>query len=219
MLKTITHGVCWTQVCKTAGIDNVRVSLRLRGAGYRRYSSKPENVSPKYSRHWFRHILVAYSQGGISPLPLPILFSIPDGFPVDCYLGMVRFMLWESCQESLKPLEQVALSLESTYGEDICYLAEAKMLKSWLVSCQGYVQWHSRAAMDYSITIDNLLDPPAAVFRPDRKDQLNKDFQYGRLFRCYDLVRSMRKPLPLEGRGKGRSCDSLSLEKISSMVR
>lgn len=44
-----------------------------------------------------------------------------------------------------------------------------------------------------------ILDPPAVCLRPDRKDQLSKFNKYGLMFRCYDLIRQRRCPLPLMG--------------------
>ena len=31
------------------------------------------------------------------------------------------------------------------------------------------MEWYTRACVDFSITAFDLLDPPAVVFRPDRK--------------------------------------------------
>lgn len=38
---------------------------------------------------------MAFSPGGIIPLPFPIWLGFPDGLVVNCYhLGMVRYFLW-----------------------------------------------------------------------------------------------------------------------------
>lgn len=199
MLKEVSHSVAWNAVCQSAGLTCVRTSLRMRGAGYRRDSSPPEHINPNYNRHRFRHILVAYSPGGIIPLPFEIWVGFSEYKDVSPYqMGMVRFMLWESCAEDWAYLEQVANSLLNQYGDDVTMLAEALMLKYWLQSCLSYSQWHIRASYSYSITARDLLDPPAVVFRPDPTLPLSKSLKYGRMFRCYDLIRSKRAPPPLE---------------------
>lgn len=60
-----------------------------------------------------------------------------------------------------------------------------------------YVSWYSRMSVDLWQPVEVLLDPPAACFTPERKDQLSKYNKYGLLFRCYDLVRERSPPLPL----------------------
>lgn len=113
-------------------------------------------------------------------------------------MGMVRFMLWESCAEDWAYLEQVANSLLNQYsyeklqnsiswqlhGDDM--LAEALMLKYWLQSCLSYSQWHIRASYSYSAR--DLLDPPAVVFRP---------FLYQNLWNGV-MIEFEVNPLPLE---------------------
>lgn len=85
-------------LCRTLGLNSLRVSMRLRGSGYRRYSSRPEHINPYKNRHGFRQILVAYSPGGIWPLPFDLWLGFPEGFLVCPYtIGMVRQMLLESC--------------------------------------------------------------------------------------------------------------------------
>lgn len=56
MQRTCCHSVAWMPVCRSVGVDSFRVSLRLRGAGYRRYSSQPSALNINHSRHWFRHM-------------------------------------------------------------------------------------------------------------------------------------------------------------------
>lgn len=77
MLRAARHAVAWMPVCKSVGVSSLQVSLRLRGAGYRRYSSRPENFSPYYSRHWFSHVLVAFSPSGIRPMPFEFWLGYP----------------------------------------------------------------------------------------------------------------------------------------------
>lgn len=81
MLRAARHAIAWMPVSSSLGIDSIRVSLRLRGAGYRRYSSLPHHVNPNFHRHWFRHILVAFSPGGMLPLPFPVVAWIPRRDP------------------------------------------------------------------------------------------------------------------------------------------
>lgn len=52
-------------VFRNLGLTSLQLSMRVREAGFRRYSAKPEHVSPHYNRHRYRHILVAFSPGGI----------------------------------------------------------------------------------------------------------------------------------------------------------
>jgi len=106
MIRSARHAIAWMPVCKSLGISSLRLTLRLRGAGYRRYSSMPEHINPNFNRHWFRHVLVAYSPGGITPLPFLLTelltflvwLGFPEGILVTPYqIGMVRRMLLESC--------------------------------------------------------------------------------------------------------------------------
>lgn len=79
MLRTVVHPIACMAVCKTLGVTQLRVSLRLRGAGYRRYSASPSHFHPKYNRHWYRHLIVAYSPSGICPMPVEYWLSFPEG--------------------------------------------------------------------------------------------------------------------------------------------
>ena len=47
MLRSVTYPVAWMPVCKSVGVSSLRTSLRLRGAGYRRYSSQPHHFNPQ----------------------------------------------------------------------------------------------------------------------------------------------------------------------------
>ena len=80
MLRAARHAIAWMPVSSSLGIDSIRVSLtltlRLRGAGYRGYSSLPHYVNPNFRRHWFRHILVAFSPGGMLPLPFQLWLGV-----------------------------------------------------------------------------------------------------------------------------------------------
>lgn len=98
MLRAARHSVAWMPVCKNVGVSSIQVSMRLFGAGYRRYSSRPEHINPNYNRHWFRHVLVALSPGGICPMPLEFWLGFPEGLVISPYqMGMVRQMLLDSC--------------------------------------------------------------------------------------------------------------------------
>lgn len=203
MLRAARHSVAWMPVCKNVGVTSVQLSLRLRGAGYRRYSAKPEHINPNYNRHWFRHILVALSPGGICPMPFQFWLGFPDGIVVTPYLmGMVRQMLFESCNPDWDFMQRMARNLHQQLDDEAIFLTEHTMVYHWMRTALEYEKWYIRAKVDYdSITTEDLLDPPAFVFRPDRKDQLMKFFKNGRLFRCYDLIRQQKPPLPL-----GTSC-------------
>lgn len=110
----------WIPVCKSVGVPDLRTTLRLRGAGYRRYSSRPEHINPNYNRHWFRHVLVAYSPGGITPLPFRLWLGFPSGFLVTLYqLEMVRQMLLESCSPDWDFMQRLASDLNKKLDEDL----------------------------------------------------------------------------------------------------
>lgn len=65
MIRSARHSIAWMPVLKSVGCDSIQVSLRLRGAGYRRYSAQVSNWNPHHSRHWFRHVIVSFAPGGI----------------------------------------------------------------------------------------------------------------------------------------------------------
>lgn len=67
---------------------SLQTSYRLRGAGYRTYSS---DVPPKGKhRRWLRHWLLAHSPSGILPYPVELWLTLPEKKAVDPYrLGMV----------------------------------------------------------------------------------------------------------------------------------
>ena len=51
---------------------SLQTELRVRGAGYRRYCASASTFHSQFHRHWYRHILVAYSPEGILPRPFEI---------------------------------------------------------------------------------------------------------------------------------------------------
>ncbi|KAJ8621993.1 hypothetical protein MRB53_030522 [Persea americana] len=51
MLQSARHAVAWMPVCQSVGVTSLRTSLRLRGVGFKRYSSRPEHVNPNYNKH------------------------------------------------------------------------------------------------------------------------------------------------------------------------
>lgn len=106
--------------------------MRFKGAGYRRYSSLAKDFNPQYNRHWYRHVLVAFSPGGIIPLPFPIWLGFPDGLVVNCYhLGMVRYFLLESC----RPDDKYLLSVRDDLIWSVSSLK--KGTSTWRKSCLG----------------------------------------------------------------------------------
>lgn len=70
MLRSVKHAIAFIPVFQKYGVCSLQMSLRLRGAGYRRFTAQPHSLH-KFSRHWLRHILVMLSPCGIIPLPLP----------------------------------------------------------------------------------------------------------------------------------------------------
>lgn len=185
-------------VLKDMGILTLSISLRLRGAGYRRYSSKPEHFHPLYNKHWFRHVIVAFSPGGRKPLPFWVWLGFPDGFIPDCYVrGMVIQKLLEELAPDWSFMQRFVEDLEQRVSEDNMFMVEHTTLKYWLDACHRYCVWYLSVSLWYSASVEDLLDPPAVCFRPDRKDQLHKFHKYGRLFRMYDYVRTTKPPIPL----------------------
>ena len=73
MIRSARFSVALMPVMKQIGCYSIRISMRLRGAGYRGYSSKPTDINPK----GFRHIFVAYSPSGICPLPIQVWLGFP----------------------------------------------------------------------------------------------------------------------------------------------
>lgn len=135
MLRSARQAVAWIQVCKSVGVPDLRTTLRLRGAGYRRYSSRPEHINPNYNRHWFRHVLVAYSPGDITPLPFRLWLGFPSGFLVTLYqLEMVRQMLLESCSPDWDFMQRLASDLNKKLDEDAVLLTEKLELRYWVRS-------------------------------------------------------------------------------------
>lgn len=79
---------------RNLGLTSLQLSMRVREAGFRRYSAKPEHVSPHSNRNWYRHILVAFSLGGILPLPFQVWLGFPDGILKTCFhMGMCETCL------------------------------------------------------------------------------------------------------------------------------
>ncbi|KAL0295309.1 UNVERIFIED_CONTAM: hypothetical protein Scaly_3106500 [Sesamum calycinum] len=78
-----------------------------------------EHVSPHYNRHWYYHILVAFSPGSILPLPFQVWLRFPDGRLITCYhMGMVRDMLLSSCSPDWGHAERFATDFGLKLNED-----------------------------------------------------------------------------------------------------
>lgn len=197
-------------VFRNLGLTSLQLSMRVREAGFRRYSAKPEHVSPHYNRHWYRHILVAFSPGGRIPLPFQVWLGFPDGILIICYhMGMMRDMLVSSCSPDWGHVERFATDLDLKLDEDTGLLTE----KLFLGLKPAYCAWWYRARVDFSIPVESFLDPPAVCFRPDRKDQLSKFHKYGLMSRCYDLVRQKVSPIPF-----GEKAVRLTFDVVSSRI-
>lgn len=149
-------------VQQSVSSSSLQVSLRVRGAGYRRYSTSPGDFHPHYNRHRYRHVLVAFSPGGIIPLPFPFWLGFPEGIVVSCYhLGMVRQYLLEACASDERYLCRVRQDLEQKLTEDADFFVEKNNVK-----ILDY--WYDKACVDFSITVEQVLDPPAVCLRPDQ---------------------------------------------------
>lgn len=98
MIRSARHSIAWMPVLKQFSCTSLQISLRIRGADFRRYSMKPEHVNPKYNRHGYRHIIVAFSPGRIIPLPFQVWLGFPEGILITCYhMVMIRKMLVDAC--------------------------------------------------------------------------------------------------------------------------
>ncbi|THF96329.1 hypothetical protein TEA_015362 [Camellia sinensis var. sinensis] len=110
-------------------------------------------------------------------------------------IGMVRWMLVESCRPNWGYVERLMDDLSRRLDDDALLLTEQLELR-WC-SLVKYCKWYYEASVDYTRPIEVFLAPPAACFHPERKDQLMKFNKYGLIFRCYDLIRQRSAPLPL----------------------
>nr|YP_009045808.1 orf134 [Batis maritima]AIC83411.1 orf134 [Batis maritima] len=81
MIRSAPFSVATMAVLNHIGCTSLQVSLRLRGAGFRRYSAKAGHFNNNHNRHWYRHLIVAYSPGGKLPLPFYIWFGFTEGGP------------------------------------------------------------------------------------------------------------------------------------------
>lgn len=127
-------------VFRNLGLTSLQLSMRVREAGFLRYSAKPEHVSPHYNRHWYRRILVAFSPGGILPLPFQVWLGFPDGILITCYhMGMVRDMLVSSCSPDWGHVERFATDLDLKLDEDTGLLTEKRVQACfvWLIARGG----------------------------------------------------------------------------------
>lgn len=88
MIRSTRFSVALMPVLKSMGCSSLQVSLRFKEAGYRRYSSLAKEMNnlnitdTGIGTFW----LVAFSPGGIIPLPFPICLGFPDGLVLACYL-------------------------------------------------------------------------------------------------------------------------------------
>ncbi len=134
--------------------------MRLRGAGYRQYSVKPEHAMKNLNRHWFRHFIVAYSPGGILPLPFEIWLGLDEAFLLTPYPRSEWYAvsLFEHVFRSGAMLNG---SLESRITEDCAYLTDNWMFGHWVRSCVSYVKryWVVIVQADYSLPLSTFLFP------------------------------------------------------------
>lgn len=142
MLRCVRHSIGWVPVMQSIGCDSLQISLRLRGAGYRRYSKSANSFSPHYNRHGYRHVIIAYSPAGRIPLPFKVWLGWFDHFHPTCYqMGMIRYLLLESAKPDWRSADQLAqLYLDDKSGF-LSQFVENHMLKHWLASLIRYQEW------------------------------------------------------------------------------
>lgn len=89
----------------------------------------------------------------------------------------------------------MASDLSHQLDDDTIFFTEHSLVYHWVHSALEYEKWYIRAKIDFSVTALDLLDPPAFVFRPDRKDQLTK------FLGSLGAIRQREAPLPLDAIG------------------
>lgn len=60
--------------------------------------------------------------------------------------------------------------IQSKLDEGSLRIGERTLLREWLLALLAYEEWFCKARFSYFFTAVDLLDPPAFVFRPERKD-------------------------------------------------
>lgn len=73
-------------------------------------------------------------------------------------------------QNDDKYLWSVRDDLERKLTEEGDFYVERVMLRYWVESLVRYVRWYEEACCDFTLPLEQLLDPPAVCLRPDRKD-------------------------------------------------
>lgn len=171
-------------------VSSLGVSMRLRGESYRRYNACPGSLHPTYNRNWYRHMVIFFSPRGLSSLPFSLWLSFPDYVPVHPNLfGAAYFYLVKSCKPDWESVDKTALSLYSR-DDDLRLFIEKDSLGFWMEAACAYTEWYCRVVDQYgTVDVEELLDPPAAVFNPGKRTQ-SKFLRYGKLARCYYFVRS-----------------------------
>ena len=115
-------------------------------------------------------------------MPLEFWLGFPEGLVISPYqMGMVRQMLLDSCNPDWDFMQRMAEDLSHQLDDDTIFFTEHSLVYHWVHSALEYEKWYISAKIDFSVTALDLLDPPAFVFRPDRKDQLRLFFKYGRI--------------------------------------
>ena len=105
---------------------------------------------------------------------------------------MVYWMLVEACKPDWNSVEKTAVGLDRLFGDtDFRLVVEKLSLSHWVDACNKDQCWYNKVLYNYGSTrVDELLDPPAYVFRPQLRKSLCRLLRYGVLFRCYDIARS-----------------------------
>jgi len=180
-------------------------SFRLRGAGYRVLArldrSKPNQVFGRLSKRWRRHWLSTYSPSGLRPLPLKLWFAFPEKGCLSCYeYGFVRAYILR--QMRIKPLDEDSVNLvrmfwdghESTFEHFLCSFVAAHVRS---------LEWYYETLLDFDKPIEDLFKGPVSPCNLERTSEEQSFERYGIIYKAWDMIRSMRIPMPLVPLEKG----------------
>ena len=92
---------------------------------------------------------MAYSPGGIIPMPFRFWLGFPEGFLVSPYqMGMVRQMQLESCSPEWSYVSRLVDDSDRQLVEDALLLPEKLELRYGVRSMSEYAAWWCRAETD-----------------------------------------------------------------------
>jgi hypothetical protein len=174
-------------------------TFRLKGAGYRVLArvdrSQPEKVFDRLSRRWKRHWLSTHSSCGVRPLPFKLWLAFPEKGGLTCYeIGMVRELLLRTTKPRDIDENSISLVREFWHGHEDTF---ERFLSSFVDSYLKSLKRYYRHLLDPYQPIEDLLNVPESPCRLERMAEDRTFCRYGIIYKCWDLLRSKRSPLPL----------------------